>query len=69
MTSPDMPIAIVGMGCRFAGNVTGPERLWELLKSGQSGWSEIPESRFATSGILHLQKDKIGSVRPALAFS
>ncbi|GJC96268.1 polyketide synthase [Colletotrichum higginsianum] len=63
-----MPIAIVGMGCRFAGNVTGPERLWELLKSGQSGWSEIPESRFATSGILHPQKDKIGSVRSALAF-
>ncbi|KAF6832303.1 polyketide synthase [Colletotrichum plurivorum] len=61
MASPDMPIAIVGMGCRFAGNVTGPGRLWDLLKSGQSGWSEIPESRFATSGILHPQKDKIGS--------
>ncbi|KAF6838975.1 polyketide synthase [Colletotrichum musicola] len=61
MASPDMPIAIVGMGCRFAGNVTGPGRLWELLKSGQSGWSQIPESRFATNGILHPQKDKIGS--------
>ncbi|KAK2054714.1 hypothetical protein LY76DRAFT_638245 [Colletotrichum caudatum] len=61
MTSSDMPIAIIGMGCRFAGNVTGPGRLWELLKSGISGWSEIPDSRFATNGILHPKKDKIGS--------
>ena len=25
------PIAIIGMGCRFPGDVNSPEELWELI--------------------------------------
>lgn len=25
------PVAVVGIGCRFPGNVTGPESFWQLL--------------------------------------
>ncbi|WP_344551260.1 type I polyketide synthase, partial [Streptomyces spororaveus] len=30
----DEPIAIVGIGCRFPGGVTGPEGLWRLVAEG-----------------------------------
>src|SRR6185295_2468796 len=40
------PIAVVGIGCRFPGNVTGPESFWELLTSGQDAISEVPADRW-----------------------
>ncbi|MGW1077987.1 beta-ketoacyl synthase N-terminal-like domain-containing protein, partial [Streptomyces sp. NPDC002537] len=44
-TAPDEPIAIVGMSCRFPGNVNTPEELWELLAEGREGISPFPEDR------------------------
>ncbi|KEY74780.1 hypothetical protein S7711_06677 [Stachybotrys chartarum IBT 7711] len=68
-TSPcTSPIAIVGMACRFSGDATGPERLWEMLASGRNGWSEIPESRFATKGLYHPDGERTGSVRSDVRF-
>jgi acyl transferase domain-containing protein len=67
MASTDTPIAIVGMACRFSGAANNPEKLWDLLSDGRSGWSEIPEERFATKGLLHPDGQKIGSVGPNLA--
>ena len=40
------PIAIVGMGCRFPGNVNTPEAFWELLQSGQDVLGDIPSDRW-----------------------
>jgi len=40
------PIAIVGMGCRFPGDVDSPESFWELLAAGRDGITEIPPDRF-----------------------
>ncbi|MFE4513935.1 SDR family NAD(P)-dependent oxidoreductase [Kitasatospora sp. NPDC056783] len=39
------PIAIVGIGCRFAGGVDSPERLWQLLRDGGEVLSDFPEDR------------------------
>jgi phthiocerol/phenolphthiocerol synthesis type-I polyketide synthase B len=40
------PIAVVGVGCRFPGNVTGPESFWELLTNGGDAITEVPADRW-----------------------
>src|SRR5690349_5711425 len=40
-----VPIAIVGMSCRFPGGVTSPSELWELLRGGVDAITEFPEQR------------------------
>ncbi|QVQ52475.1 SDR family NAD(P)-dependent oxidoreductase [Spiractinospora alimapuensis] len=39
------PIAIVGIGCRYPGGATSPERLWEILAEGGETLSEFPTDR------------------------
>ncbi|MDT0574248.1 SDR family NAD(P)-dependent oxidoreductase, partial [Streptomyces sp. DSM 3412] len=41
----DEPIAIVGMGCRYPGDVTTPEDLWRLVSEGTDAVSLFPEDR------------------------
>jgi acyl transferase domain-containing protein/acyl carrier protein len=40
------PIAIIGMGCRFA-DATDPETFFELLKNGVDATREVPEDRWS----------------------
>ena len=39
------PIAIVGIGCRFPGNVDDPRSYWDLLVNGVDAVTEIPRDR------------------------
>ncbi|WP_307783707.1 type I polyketide synthase [Streptomyces spinoverrucosus] len=40
------PIAVIGMGCRFAGDIDSPERFWNFLMAGRDAISEIPSERW-----------------------
>ena len=43
----DEPIAVVGLGCRFPGNVYGPQAFWQFLREGRSAVGEVPPDRWA----------------------
>ncbi|KAF4773364.1 hypothetical protein HER10_EVM0012121 [Colletotrichum scovillei] len=47
------PIAIVGMGCRFAGDATSPSKLWDLLSSPREVAQDIPPTRFNIDRFYH----------------
>ncbi|MGH3847232.1 MAG: polyketide synthase, partial [Pseudonocardiaceae bacterium] len=40
------PVAVVGIGCRFPGDVVGPESFWRLLVNGVDAISEVPADRW-----------------------
>jgi acyl transferase domain-containing protein/aryl carrier-like protein len=44
-------IAIVGIGCRFPGEVTAPDSYWRLLYGGTDAVREIPPGRWGTAGV------------------
>ncbi len=46
-TAMDEPIAVIGLGCRFPGNIHGPEQLWSFLCDGRSAVGEVPPDRWA----------------------
>lgn len=58
------PIAIVGVGCRFPGGASSPERLWEVLSNGQSAWSEFPPDRMNINGFYHPSPERSDGVCP-----
>ncbi|RSN48722.1 type I polyketide synthase, partial [Actinomadura sp. WAC 06369] len=39
------PIAVVGLGCRYAGGITGPEQFWDLLADGTDAMGPFPADR------------------------
>lgn len=67
---PEHSIAIVGMACKYAG-VDSLDEFWEVISKGASMHGEVPEDRWARSG---LRRTKEGSrylgnfVRDADAF-
>jgi phthiocerol/phenolphthiocerol synthesis type-I polyketide synthase A len=44
--SLDEPIAVIGMGCRFPGDISGPEALWNFLCERRSSIGQVPDERW-----------------------
>ncbi len=47
-----IPIAIVGLSCRFPGDASNPSEFWELLKNGRNGFSPATD-RFNAEAFYH----------------
>ena len=60
--SDTMPIAIVGMACRFPGEAANVKGLWDMCCEGRSAWSEIPRSRMNPEVFFHPNPSKTGTV-------
>ncbi|MCH9736219.1 MAG: type I polyketide synthase, partial [Actinomycetia bacterium] len=43
----DDAIAVIGLGCRFPGDIHGPDSLWEFLSEGRSAVSQVPPTRWS----------------------
>ncbi|CDO87828.1 sulfolipid-1 biosynthesis phthioceranic/hydroxyphthioceranic acid synthase [Mycobacterium triplex] len=42
----DEPIAVIGLGCRFPGDISGPDAYWRFLCEGRSSVAEVPAERW-----------------------
>src|SRR3984885_12760890 len=40
------PVAVVEIGCRLPGSVTGPDSFWQLLMEGRDAVDEVPPDRW-----------------------
>lgn len=57
------PIAIIGMGCRFPGNVNSPQDFWELLRDGVDAITDIPEDRWRIDAYYDPNPNKAGKIK------
>jgi acyl transferase domain-containing protein len=63
-TSPQdgsVPVAIVGIACRFPGDATSPERLWDMLAKGENAHGTWPKDRFNIDAFYHPNPERYGS--------
>jgi acyl transferase domain-containing protein len=56
------PIAIIGMGCRFPGDISTPQEFWELLSSGKDTTTTIPETRWDGKAYYSSSYDDAGKI-------
>ncbi len=56
------PIAIIGMACRFPGDVSSSSEFWAMLAQARSGLSAVPADRFETQAWRHPNHERKGTV-------
>jgi phthiocerol/phenolphthiocerol synthesis type-I polyketide synthase B len=43
----DEPIAVIGLGCRLPGGISGPDEYWHFICEGNNAVTEVPAERWA----------------------
>ena len=61
------PIAVVGIGCRFPGNIETRAELWEALCNGSDVVTDVPPDRFDIEPLYDSDPRKYGARRVARA--
>ena len=57
-----IPIAIIGMACRFPGGANSPEAFWQLLHEGRDAVTEIPKERWNIEEYYDSNPDTAGKM-------
>ena len=60
--APKPPIAIIGIGCRFPGGVTGPDSYWRLLSDGVDATRDLPPGRWDVDKFYDPEPGKSGKM-------
>ena len=50
-------IEVIGIGCRYAGNVGGPRELWARMQSGDTAIGEVPEHRLKKDDFVSIARE------------
>ncbi|MFB6258796.1 MAG: polyketide synthase, partial [Flavobacteriales bacterium] len=56
------PLAIVGIGCRFPGNVNSPKEFWDLLTNKEDALGEIPDDRWDADALYAPEWKREGKI-------
>ncbi|KAI0383251.1 hypothetical protein F5Y04DRAFT_287431 [Hypomontagnella monticulosa] len=62
------PIAIIGSSCRFPSGCDSPSKLWELLKYPVDLQTNIPQTRFNSTGFYHENAEHPGTTNVTKAY-
>ncbi|TVY83944.1 Reducing polyketide synthase [Lachnellula suecica] len=57
----DVPIAIIGMGCRCPGDATNPETLWKMVSEARNAWSDVPKEKYNADAFYHPNPSRHGA--------
>lgn len=63
MTIAKEPIAVVGMGCRFPGEINSTTDFWKFLLEGKDAISEVPEDRWNNAIHFDANPNKAGKIK------
>ncbi|KAL2441683.1 Highly reducing polyketide synthase sdnO [Exophiala dermatitidis] len=55
------PVAIVGFSFRLPGGADTPDRLWEILETGEQAWTDVPEDRYNWKAFYHPDPEARGT--------
>ncbi len=58
----NLPIAVIGVGCRFPGGGNGPAAFWRLLRDGVDAISEMPPSRWEVASCYDPDPEAPGKI-------
>jgi acyl transferase domain-containing protein len=56
------PIAIIGAACRFAGEASSLESLWDMISKVKTGHCEVPADRWNSKNWYHPDPDRKGGI-------
>ncbi|KAF2755008.1 ketoacyl-synt-domain-containing protein [Pseudovirgaria hyperparasitica] len=59
---PAMPIAVVGLSCRFPDTATSPQKFWDFLVNARCALKDIPKDRFNIDAFWHPDSKRHGSI-------
>ncbi|XWW98486.1 hypothetical protein V2A60_006486 [Cordyceps javanica] len=64
----DDPIVIVGAACRFAGEASSLDNLWNMMKESRTAHSKAPKDRWDADAWYHPDPDRKGSLNTTHGF-
>ncbi|SEO94974.1 Acyl transferase domain-containing protein [Flavobacterium sp. CF108] len=63
MKDQNKPIAIVGIGCRFPGSSSSPEKFWEMLLNKTDAVIDVPSNRWDNRRFYDENEKKAGKIK------